>query len=178
MADTSILECSGSVLQQLESGGAFLTVKNGSRVNTMTIGWGAIGTIWGMRVFIALVRPMRHTHEMLDQNDDFTVSIPHPGTLRKELGYAGTASGRDQDKFAVLDLTAASTRSVDGCIVSECPLHLECRTVLKQDITDEHMSESLRRIQTYAGYSGNNFHTLYFGEIKEFYSTDSKNHNG
>ena len=154
-----------------------MTVKNGSQVNTMTIGWGAIGTIWGMRVFIALIRPTRHTHGMLNQNDDFTVSIPHPGTLRKALGYAGTASGRDQDKFAAHGLTAAPAQAVDGCIVSECPLHIECRTLLKQDITDEHMSESLRRIRPYVGYSGNNFHTLYFGEIMKFYSTDSKNPN-
>ncbi len=48
-------EYSKEALEQLKKG-AFLTVKNDNRVNTMTIGWGNIGIIWNKPIFMVLVR--------------------------------------------------------------------------------------------------------------------------
>lgn len=172
MEGFSILEQSSDILESLEKGGAFLTVQCGQHVNTMTIGWGAIGVMWGMRVFIALVRPMRYTHQMLAQNPDFTVSIPSPGSLSKELAFAGTKSGRDMDKFSGNGITAISAQEIKGSIIAECPVHIECKTMLMQDITDERMHDALKKIPSYRGYSGSDFHTLYFGRIVAAYRTD------
>ena len=44
--------------------GAFLTTAAGGRHNTMTIGWGALGNIWGKPVFTVMVRHSRYTHEL------------------------------------------------------------------------------------------------------------------
>ena len=33
--------------------GAFMTTRSGDKVNSMVIGWGTIGNIWGRPVFIA-----------------------------------------------------------------------------------------------------------------------------
>lgn len=43
--DIKFNELSKEMLQQLQKG-AFLTVENGDKVNTMTIGWGSIGIMW------------------------------------------------------------------------------------------------------------------------------------
>ncbi|NMB08592.1 MAG: flavin reductase family protein, partial [Tissierellia bacterium] len=92
-------------LKSLEERGAFLTVKdNENRVNTMTIGWGNIGYEWGRPVFIVLVRESRYTHELLENAKDFTVSIPLDNKMNKALGYCGSKSGRDYDKFKECDL--------------------------------------------------------------------------
>ena len=45
--------------------GAFLTVKSGDRVNTMTIGWGTIGFMWGKPIMTVMVRYSRHTHQLI-----------------------------------------------------------------------------------------------------------------
>ena len=56
-------------------GGLLLTTAHDGTVNTMTIGWGALGTDWNKPVFITLVRESRFTRELLDKNPEFTVNI-------------------------------------------------------------------------------------------------------
>ena len=56
--------------------GAFLTVKAGEAVNTMTIGWATIGCIWQRAVFMVAVRDSRHTFTLMEQSDTFTVTVP------------------------------------------------------------------------------------------------------
>src|SRR6056297_3293056 len=84
--------------------GAFLTVKDGKKLNTMTIGWGSIGFIWGRPMFTVLVRHSRYTHNLIENTDQFTVSVPLNGQLKKETDYCGSHSGRDVDKFKELGL--------------------------------------------------------------------------
>ena len=90
------------VLQQLPKG-AFLTVSHGGRDNTMTIGWGSLGVIWGKPVFSVLVRPSRYTYGLLEASGEFTVSVPLTD-MAKALGVCGSKSGRDLDKFAAAGL--------------------------------------------------------------------------
>ena len=95
------------VLQQLPKG-AFLTVSHGGRDNTMTIGWGSLGVIWGKPVFSVLVRPSRFTYGLLEASGEFTVSVPL-ADMAKALGVCGSKSGRDTDKF-----TAAGLQKLPG----------------------------------------------------------------
>ena len=87
--------------------GAFLTVKAGSELNTMTIGWATTGHIWRKNVFMIAVRESRHTFGLIERADNFTVSVP---TLdyKKEVLFCGTKSGRDVDKFKAGDLKTAN----------------------------------------------------------------------
>ena len=93
--------------------GILLTTKAGDEVNTMTIGWGTIGIEWGRPVFVAYVRVGRHTRRMLDESREFTVNIPYGKVDSKILGFCGTKSGRDTNKFAELGL-----ETVDSDIVA------------------------------------------------------------
>ena len=49
------LAYSAEITQALKKG-VFLTTKNGEKVNSMVIGWGHIGRIWELPVFVAYVR--------------------------------------------------------------------------------------------------------------------------
>jgi flavin reductase (DIM6/NTAB) family NADH-FMN oxidoreductase RutF len=89
---------SKDLLQQLQKG-AFLTVKLEDKVNTMTIAWGSLGFMWNKPVFIAMVRYSRYTYELIDKAEDFTISLPLQGQLKKALGLCGSKSGRDIDKI-------------------------------------------------------------------------------
>ena len=152
---------------KLAHGGAFLTV-GGARPNTMTIGWGSVGICWGKPVFTVYVRPQRHTFGLLKEAGEFTVSVPTAEPLRQELAYAGTASGRDEDKFSGHGMTAAPAQRVGAPIIKECGLHFECKVRLVQDMTPEQMDGDIHaRV-----YPADDFHTIFMGEIVACYTTD------
>ena len=67
--------------------------------NTMTIGWGTMGTIWGppkkgKQIITVFIRESRRTHQILQKEDEFTVCF-FPEKYRKDLGILGSKSGND-----------------------------------------------------------------------------------
>ena len=75
MRDRDFLQDIDVQMEQLRKG-AFLTVKGGGSVNTMTIGWATIGIVWRTEIFMVAVRDSRHTFSVIEKADDFTVTIP------------------------------------------------------------------------------------------------------
>ena len=45
------------------------------RFNSMTIGWGSLGTMWGRPFAQVVVRPTRYTYEFMEKYDSFTVRV-------------------------------------------------------------------------------------------------------
>lgn len=167
MKEINYLDAMRETTDRLAHGGAFLNV-GGERPNTMTIGWGSVGVIWGKPIFTVMVRPQRHSYELLRRAGEFSVSVPTKNPLRRELTFAGSQSGRDVDKFDGHGLSAIPAQIVRAPIVAECGLHFECRTLLMQDMTPENMAPEIMR----SAYPGADFHTLFFGEILRCYRTD------
>lgn len=167
MKELNYFEQVNRITERMAHGGVFLSVA-GEKPNTMTIGWGAASYIWNRPVFIAMVRPQRYTHELLERTDVFTVSVPTRNLLRAELAFAGRASGRDGNKFESHGLTAVPALKVPAPIVGECGLHLECRILLRQEMSPGRLSQE---IIDYT-YKANDEHELYFGEVLACYSTD------
>lgn len=167
MREMDLTEVMPLVTRRLEKGGVFLSV-GGRTPNTMTIGWAFFGPAWRKRLFIALVRPQRHTFEMLEGAEDFTVSIPTLRPLKEELAFAGSRSGREFDKFQGHGLTAAPARLVQAPIVAECGVHLECRIVNKQMLLGKDMDPEVQK----RCYPMEDYHMLYFGEVVACYTTD------
>lgn len=157
-------EYSKEALEQLKKG-AFLTVKDNNRVNTMTIGWGNIGFIWGKPIFMVLVRYSRYTYNLIDKSKEFTISIPINKDLRKELAYCGTHSGRDVDKFKECNLTILDGQKISTPIIGECELHYECKVVYQQTMEPGTLDNDIRN----KNYSDNDYHVMYFGEILDSY---------
>ena len=97
--------------------GAFLMIKG----NPMTIGWGQFGVLWGRPTFTVYVRRSRYTHELLEQTNTFTVSVPASDTMKKELSFCGTKSGRDLNKMDALQASLFPSRfnTEDGFFVTD-----------------------------------------------------------
>jgi flavin reductase (DIM6/NTAB) family NADH-FMN oxidoreductase RutF len=142
--------------------GAFLTVKNGDRANTMTIGWGMEGISWGRKAFMVLVREQRHTYELLRDAAYFTVSIPHSGDLKEALHYFGTHTGRTEDKYASGLISLKKANAADGYLVEGCAAHFEAKILWRHALSPEEFSDSTIKETV---YRGNDYHTLYIGEI-------------
>lgn len=149
----------------LHTQGAFLTVKSGDKINTMTISWGNVGYEWNRPIFTVLVRKSRYTYDLIENSDDFTVSIPLNENLKKALAVCGSKSGRDIDKFKECNLTLEKSENVDTPIIGECELHYECKIVYKQEMNPKFLSNAI--VESF--YKDGDYHTLYYGEIVATY---------
>jgi flavin reductase (DIM6/NTAB) family NADH-FMN oxidoreductase RutF len=147
--------------------GAFLTVKAGDKLNTMAIGWATIGYVWQRPVLMVAVRKTRHTFGLIEKAADFTVSIPRDEKMKDAVNYCGTQSGRDVDKFKECGLQTTASRQVGSPVIRIAGLHFECKIVLKAPMDPAFMHKDLEKI-----YPQKDYHTLYFGEIKECYETE------
>lgn len=160
----------GNIFKAMKRG-ILLTTKSGSRVNSMTIGWGKLGIEWNKPIFVAYVRESRFTRQMLEENGEFTINVPYGDVDSKILGYCGTKSGRDTDKIRDLNLTleAPTTISVPG--IRELPLTLECKVIYqqKQDL-DAIPDDLLARFYPIVEETGRkDYHIAYYGEIVDAY---------
>lgn len=155
--------------------GILLTTKADGKLNTMTIGWGTIGIEWGRPVFVAYVRVGRHTRQMLDASGEFTVNIPYGDVDSKILGFCGTKSGRDTDKFNELGLEAVDSDVVSVPGIRQLPLTLECKVLTSKIQNIPMLPENLQNRYYPKGVDSSNpgsnedFHIAYYGEIVNSY---------
>lgn len=153
------------VTNNLSRGGVFLTTGDDKKANTMVIGWGGITVFWGKPIFLVPVRKSRFSYNFINENNEFTVSIPLDTDLKKSLAFCGTKSGRDYDKFEECNLTKIPGQRVNVPIIGECPLHYECKVVFKQDMDPEKLDPAINE-RFYPDY-----HTMFYGEILACYTT-------
>ena len=153
-------------LEQLKKG-AFLTTSSNGEVNTMTIAWGSIGFMWRKEVFTVMVRPSRHTYSLIENADNFTVSIPIYEDLSKQLKYCGTTSGKYENKIKNLGLILKQSQEVSTPIIGDCSLHYECKIIATQPLKPLTLVPEIEE----KSYNKGDFHTLYYGEIVACYLT-------
>ena len=166
MKDRSYLHNLDKLMETITRG-AFLTVKSGDSVNTMTIGWATIGFVWRKEVFMVAVRDSRHTFGLIEKSSDFTVTIPVDSSSKEALMFCGTKSGRDYDKFIECGLQTRPSASVQSPIIDLAGVHYECRIIYKSAMDSAFLDEKLKKL-----YPAEDYHTLYFGEILACYETD------
>lgn len=144
-----------------------VTASNRESCNTMTASWGGLGVLWGNPAATAYIRPQRYTHEFLDREAYFTLSFL-PEDYRKALGYCGSHSGRDGDKWAATGLTPAFTDSgVPYVAQAELVLVVKkqfCQRMDPDCILDEAVIERC--------YPERDFHDIYIGQIVEAYEAE------
>jgi len=141
--------------------------------NVMTIGWGLVGVFWGKPVFLVSVRPACYTHEFIEETGEFTINVPQED-MTEILKYCGEVSGREHDKFSECKLKVLKSRVIRPPIIEQCKLHYECRVVHKIDIIPRlaPLKFFIHSIITKVRgglYLGNDYRTLYFGEILAVY---------
>lgn len=159
-------DCFRPIVDALRSGGLLLvSADRQGRPNAMTIGWGTVGTIWSRPIFVALVRPSRHTHGLVEESGDFTVNLL-PREMAPVLDFCGTRSGRDCDKFGAQGLAAVPGRKVKSPTVEQAILSFECRVVQKTDVVPQWLDPEIKR----SAYPRGDYHRIYFGEILATYA--------
>lgn len=145
---------------------ALLTAGDKEGYNTMTIGWGQLGSIWNEPVCTVFVRPERHTYGFMEKSGYFTVSII-PESRRDISRVCGSKSGREVDKAAECGLTVAYGQG-DAPYFEEAELVLVCKKLYAQDLDPSHVTDG-GPIHKFYGKAGN-WHRMYMGQVVEAYS--------
>ena len=111
-----------------------ITAEKDGRVNTMTASWGGLGIMWNKKVAYIFIRPQRYTKEFVDSADRLSISVL-PNSYRRELGYLGRVSGRDEDKISNANLTLKQYEDVP--YFDEARLTLICKKLYAQALKEE-----------------------------------------
>ena len=148
---------------------------DGDKFNSMVIGWGHLGTLWGRPTFHVYVRQGRYTKAQLDRTGEFTVSVPL-GKIDPLINrVCGSKSGRDTDKVREAGLILEDAEAIRTPGIRQYPLTLECRVLYAQDQDLSRIPEDIRRSTYPQDVPGTNpmanrdFHTMYVGEIVAAY---------
>lgn len=146
---------------------AFLTTKWGEKVNTMVISWGTIGRMWGLPVFIAMVRKGRFTHELIEKSRQFTVSFPYGELPPAAIGVCGAESGRCMDKLSACGLTLCPGQKIDTPVLNLPGMHFECKVAYGRMMGAENLDKALNELW----YTKNpdNYHSFFISEIVDSY---------
>lgn len=147
-----------NILQIFNKDWALVTAGDEQNFNTMTIGWGGLGTLWSKPVATVYVKPCRYTHEFLERNEYFTISF-FDGKHKTALGVLGSKSGRDCDKVALSGLTPRFL--AHGVTFCEACTTLVCKKIYRQDLDPNAIPQDAR--DRY--YQSEAPHTMYVGEV-------------
>ena len=95
--------------------------------NALVVGFTANVSLDPVMVMIGIM-PSRYSHHMVKESGCFVINLPKK-SFRKEYGYLGSASGRDGDKFAALNLNWEDAAYVNAPILTDCLVSIECSVV-------------------------------------------------
>ncbi len=129
--------------------------------NAMTIGWGAIGNIWGhdrptVTVYVA---QKRYTHDFMEKKRYFTVmTFKDPGIAE----FMGSHSGRDTDKAKELGLHVAYTGHGTP-FFTEAEMVIECETMYGGKFSEAAFRNHVPQ-EMYADFPAG-LHSMYMGEV-------------
>lgn len=148
---------------------------NGDKFNSMVIGWGHLGTLWGRPTFHVYVRQSRYTKGQLDKTKEFTVSVPLKGIDPEINRICGVLSGFDIDKEKEAGLILEPAEKISTPGIRQYPLTIECKVLYVQDQDLSMIPEDIRERMYPQNAPGmdlmanRDFHTMYVGEIVDAY---------
>lgn len=93
--------------------------------NLMAAAWGGVCCSKPPCIAVSL-RAATLSHGNIARTGAFTINVPSAKHV-KEADYVGIVSGRDENKFETLGLTAVQSELVNAPYMDECPLVLECK---------------------------------------------------
>jgi flavin reductase (DIM6/NTAB) family NADH-FMN oxidoreductase RutF len=128
--------------------------------NTMTISWGALGTLWSKPFAFVAVRHSRYTYQFMQKYDTFTLTA-FPDKYHQALSLLGNKSGRDGDKIAESGLTPEPATMVAAPTFEEAEIVIECQKMYANDLNPAHFLDE----GMYRHYPNRDFHRIYYGEI-------------
>ena len=95
--------------------------------NALVVGFSANVSLDPVMVMVGIM-PSRYSHHMVKESGCFVINLPKK-IFKKEYDYLGSASGRDEDKFATMNLNWENATYINAPILTDCPVSIECSVV-------------------------------------------------
>ncbi|MBR4802898.1 MAG: nitroreductase family protein [Bacteroidales bacterium] len=143
--------------------GLLLAVGNKEKSNAMTIGWGALGNLWGhdVNTLTVYVSESRFSQQMMEDCKYFTV-MTFDESRKDILEYMGSHSGRDEDKAKAIGLHTRYTEH-GAPYYQEAYEVYECELIYKAPFIKENMTGPGKEF--YAKRPQTKIHHMYIGRI-------------
>jgi flavin reductase (DIM6/NTAB) family NADH-FMN oxidoreductase RutF len=137
-----------------------ILVGGNEQPNPMTVSWGGLGTLWNRPVVTIYVRPTRHTYQLLEGHNEFSLNFLPPDA-RRALEVCGNTSGRDGDKWQASGLKPELAARIKVPRVAGARLAFECRVLAHVDLDPARfIDSSINKL-----YPMSDYHRMYFGEV-------------
>jgi len=98
---------------------------NQSGDNLITLSWIGVACSEPPQISIGVRRTGRHSYNILLENAEFAVNIPHH-SQEKQVSICGTLHGDKVDKWQETGLTKQESKIISVPIIKEFPVNLEC----------------------------------------------------
>ena len=136
-----------------------ITAEKNEKINTMTASWDGLGVMWNKNVAFIVLRPQRYTKEFVDNSETFSLSFLD-SSFKKQLGYIGSVSGRDENKIEKSNLTVVHSDAAP--YFDEANTVVLCKKLYSQEYRPEcFIAKELND----EWYPDKDHHTLYIAEI-------------
>ncbi|MCI6858623.1 MAG: flavin reductase [Eubacterium sp.] len=145
-----------------------LSAKKGDKVNTMTASWGTMGVFWGKNIVTVGIRPQRYTKEFVDAGEMFTLTF-FDGERKKEMGYLGSVSGRDEDKIKKSGLHVTFTEEGEPTF-EEGTMVLVCKKLMEVPLDPKDFKEDWIDEKW---YPDKDYHQIYTAQIVAAYRMEA-----
>lgn len=146
-----------------------IAAEKGGKTNAMTASWGGVGIMWGKPAAFVFIRQTRYTKEFVDAGERFTLNF-FGGKFKKELGYFGRVSGRDEDKIAKTGMTVSNVACDNAAnvpVFNDATTVLVCRKMYTQKLDEASFIDRKVLEQNYEIGSSESMHSIYIAEIEK-----------
>jgi flavin reductase (DIM6/NTAB) family NADH-FMN oxidoreductase RutF len=103
----------------------FITCGIGAEANVFSLNRIASCNVEPPMISIS-VRPMRASHDLIDDLGEFVVNMPWPD-MALVSDFVGTTTVRETNKWAETGLTRLPALKVQPPLLAECPVNIECQ---------------------------------------------------
>ncbi len=152
----------GNPFTWFKGSGLLMAVGDKDNHNAMTIGWGALGNVWGANVntITVYVAPARYTYQFMEKYKYFTV-MTFDEDHKDVLAYMGSHSGRDGNKEEALGLHVAYTEHGAPYYLEASEVY-ECEIIYRDPFDPAGFEEIPRK--RYENFPAG-IHHMYIGKI-------------
>lgn len=102
-----------------------VTSGNMDKNNVMTVAWTGILNTIPAKTYIS-VRKERYSYNLIKESMEFVINLTTEELVRA-TDFCGVRSGKDMDKFEVMNLSRQKANEVSCPIIGESPVSLECK---------------------------------------------------
>lgn len=111
--------------------------REGEKPNIITVAWA--GTTCSSPAMVSIsVRPERYSYDIIKESGEFVINLVNRN-LVFATDYCGVKSGRDEDKFAKMNLTPLPSQHISAPGIAESPVNIECKVRQVLELGSHHM---------------------------------------